>query len=47
MILYTIGHIEKIVKMKRACIDRANDYNEDYVIKYIAKQMGIKRYDAK
>ena len=29
--------------MKSACIARAKDYSEEYVMKYIAKQMGIER----
>lgn len=43
VIIYAIEHSEETVKMKRACIGRAYDYSEDYVIKYIAEQMGIER----
>ena len=43
LILYAVGHVDETVKMKRACIHRAYDYSEEYVIKYIAEQMGIER----
>lgn len=47
MILYAIGHTEETVKMKKACIRRAYDYSEDYVINYIVKQMGIEGEEVK
>lgn len=42
-ILYAIEHVEKTVQMKKACIKRAYDYSEDYVIQYVAQQMKIER----
>ena len=42
-ILYSVKHVEETIKMKSACIARAKDYSEEYVMKYIAKQMGIER----
>lgn len=42
-ILYAVEHVEQTVQMKKACIKRAYDYSEDYVIQYVAKQMKIER----
>lgn len=42
-IIYAVEHVEETVRMKKACIERAYDYSEDYVIQYVARQMNIER----
>ena len=41
VILYAIKHVPEVLEMKYACINKAKEYGEEYIMKEIKKQLGI------